>query len=204
MGGMTTAKGELTKERILNAAVDLMVVGGLDNLNLDTVLATTKTSKSQLFHYFPGGKKEVRTEATKRQVARVLREDADLHLDSWEAWSDWVDGIVKLHELQLDEDACEVAALAGRALDTDLEDRAIVGEAVDTWFEVLREGLQALKTQDLLRDDAPVDRLAALMLASVEGSAVLDKATRSRRYLESALRTAFDYLLTFRTSNGVK
>jgi TetR/AcrR family transcriptional regulator, transcriptional repressor for nem operon len=194
---MTQSKGALTRERILNAAVDTLVVGGIDFMNLDDILLTTKTSKSQLFYHFPGGKKQLRTEATKRQVARLLSADEQPQLDSWEAWERWVDGIIQLHETQLADDACEVAALAGRALDTDLDDRAIIGGAINEWHESLRAGFQLMVANGTMRAGAPVDQLASLVLATLEGAAVMDKATRSQWFLEPALRAAFDYVRTF-------
>jgi TetR/AcrR family transcriptional regulator, transcriptional repressor for nem operon len=194
---MTQSKGALTRERILNAAVDSLVVGGIDFMNLDDILLTTKTSKSQLFYHFPGGKRQLRTEATKRQVARLLNADEQPQLDSWEAWEGWVDGIIRLHESQLADDACEVAALAGRALDSDLGDRAIIGGAINEWHDSLSAGFHQLIANGSMRADTPIDQLASLVLAALEGAAVMDKATRSQRFLEPALRAAFDYVRTF-------
>ena len=53
---MVTRKGEATKARILEAAADLLVRG--NDINLDDVMDLTRTSKGQLFYYFPGGKED--------------------------------------------------------------------------------------------------------------------------------------------------
>src|ERR1700753_3150036 len=107
---MTTAKGRATRARILEAAVDMLVAGGAENLNLDEVLRATSTSKGQLFHYFPGGKDDVRSAATQRQLERLVEASTPARLDTWEAWERWIETMVRLHERQGRGDPCEGAA----------------------------------------------------------------------------------------------
>jgi TetR/AcrR family transcriptional repressor of nem operon len=194
---MSTAKGEATKARILDAAVDLLVAGGGENLNLDEVLRVTHTSKGQLFHYFPGGKEEVRRAATERHVARLTDGAAPAALDTWDAWEAWISQIVRLHEQQSQDDTCEVAALAGRALDTDTVVRAVVGRMYDQWAELLHNQLVAMQRKGLLRADAPTAELASTVLAAIQGGAVLDKATGSHHHLSFTLRQALVLLRVY-------
>ncbi|MEU3979323.1 TetR/AcrR family transcriptional regulator [Streptomyces sp. NPDC026672] len=196
---MTTAKGEATKARILEAAADLLVVGGAEKLNLDEVMRVTRTSKGQLFHYFPGGKEELRHAATERQVRRLIDEGTPETLATWRDWEDWFERIIALHEQQSQDDACEVAALAGRAMDCDRQARAVVGRAFTTLHTMVRDRLGTMRAAGLLRADAPVDQLASLVLAVLEGGAVLDKATGSTEHLRSALRQALALLRTYAT-----
>src|ERR1700749_4925746 len=123
---MTTAKGRATRARILEAAVDMLVAGGAENLNLDEVLRAASTSKGQLFHYFPGGKDDVRSAATQRQLERLVQASTPARLDTWEAWERWIETMVRLHERQARDDLCEVAALAARAVDSDPATRALI------------------------------------------------------------------------------
>src|SRR5690348_4487154 len=48
-----TIKGERTKARIVRAAADLVARRGVAGTSIDDVCAVTRTSKSQLYHYFP-------------------------------------------------------------------------------------------------------------------------------------------------------
>jgi TetR/AcrR family transcriptional repressor of nem operon len=194
---MTTTKGEATRARILEAAVDLLVADGGHNLNLDEVLRLTRTSKGQLFHYFPGGKDEVRRAATERHIARLAEASAPAPLDTWAAWEDWAGQIARLHEQQSQDDACEVAALAGRALDSDAVARGFVGRMYEQWTSLLCEQLVAMQHNGLLRADAPVAELASTMLAIVQGGAVIDKATGSHHHLTHSLRQALVLLHTY-------
>ena len=184
---MTTAKGEATKARIVEAAVDRLVVGGVANLNVDEVLHATRTSKGQLFHYFPNGKDELCLAATERQADRLVAASLPGRLDTWAAWERWIGATVRRHEQQSRDDACEVAAMAGRALDTDPDVRAVVAGAYERWAGVLVEGLQRMRDDGLLRPDAPVDDLASAVLAALQGGAVMDKATGSHDHLGRAL-----------------
>jgi len=54
-----TAKGEATRNRIVEGAAVVLREKGVSAATLDDVMARTQTSKSQLFHYFPAGKDEL-------------------------------------------------------------------------------------------------------------------------------------------------
>jgi TetR/AcrR family transcriptional regulator, transcriptional repressor for nem operon len=194
---MTTAKGRATRARILEAAVDMLVAGGAENLNLDEVLRVTRTSKGQLFHYFPGGKDELRGAATQRQLDRLVQASTPARLDTWAAWERWIEAMTRLHEQQAQDDLCEVAALAARAVDGDPGTRALVGQAYEQWAGRLRAELEKMRSDGLLRADVPVGELASAVLAAVQGGAVIDKATGSSRHLAAALRQAYVLLRGF-------
>ena len=191
---MTTAKGEATRARILEAATDLLVSGGVTRLSLDEVMRVTRTSKGQLFHYFPGGKDELAQAATERQVQRITEGGMPAALAGWQDWEDWFGQIIALHEQQSQEDSCEVAALAGRALDSDPEARELIGRAFTGWDKLLRDRLARMQDSGLLDPGAPVGELSSLVLAALEGGAVLDKATGTTSHLQGALRQALKLL----------
>jgi TetR/AcrR family transcriptional regulator, transcriptional repressor for nem operon len=184
---MATAKGEMTKRRILEAAVDLLVAGGTGGLSLEAVMHATGTSKGQLFYYFPGGRDELRQAATERQVERLIDYGTPVGLGTWQEWEDWFGQIIGLHIRQSKEDACEVAALGGRVLDSNPAERAVIGRVFTHWYAELRERLSGMRDAGLLREDAPVEQLASLVISVLEGGAVLDKATASHEHLANAL-----------------
>ena len=199
---MTTAKGEATRARILEAATDLLVSGGVTRLSLDEVMRVTRTSKGQLFHYFPGGKDELAQAATERQVQRITEGGMPAALAGWQDWEDWFGQIIALHEQQSQEDSCEVAALAGRALDSDPEARALIGRAFTGWDKLLRDRLARMQDSGLLDPGAPVGELSSLVLAALEGGAVLDKATGMTSHLQGALRQALKLLRDYSRQPG--
>jgi AcrR family transcriptional regulator len=192
---MPTRKGEATKARILEAATDLLITG--NDINLDEVMSLTRTSKGQIFHYFPGGKEELRRAAAERHVVRLTQADAPAVLATWKDWESWIEQILRLHEQQGREDACEVAALAGRALDTDRTTRDLVGRMYELWVAELQDQLAGMQERGLLRQDAPVTELASTMLAALQGGAVIDKAADTHEHLARALHQTFILLRTY-------
>src|SRR5438477_2590423 len=84
--GPVTSKGLATRQRILDAACDLVFERGALSLSLDEVLAVTGTSKSQLYHYF-ADKWDLIRAVVARQGERVLdlQRPALGDVDGWEA-----------------------------------------------------------------------------------------------------------------------
>src|SRR6195952_5057961 len=91
-----TPKGAATRARIVEAAAALVLARGVGGTSLEDIRAGTATSKSQLFHYFPGGKSDLVGAIVAFQSERVL--DAQRPwidtLDSWEAWDGWRDAVL--------------------------------------------------------------------------------------------------------------
>src|SRR6202035_3868577 len=86
-----TPKGAANRARIVRAAADLVLARGAGGTRLDDIRAGTGTSKSQLFHYFPGGKSDLVRALADFQSARVLDAQRPFldALDTWEAWDAW-------------------------------------------------------------------------------------------------------------------
>jgi AcrR family transcriptional regulator len=79
------------RDRIVLAAADLVLQRGAQGTSLDDICAATSTSKSQLFHYFPGGKGELVTAIGALQAERVLDAQRPYldKLDTWASWDRW-------------------------------------------------------------------------------------------------------------------
>ena len=60
-----TAKGQATRERIIEGAAAYLASDEPGEVTLDDIRAITGTSKSQIFHYFPGGKEELLLEVAR-------------------------------------------------------------------------------------------------------------------------------------------
>ena len=88
-----TAKGQATRQRIIEGAAAEIRAGGVQNATLDDVLARTRTSKSQLFHYFPGGKEQLLLAVAEYEAQTVLDDQQPYlgELTSWAAWQRWRD-----------------------------------------------------------------------------------------------------------------
>ncbi|HEY6887893.1 MAG TPA: helix-turn-helix domain-containing protein [Solirubrobacter sp.] len=182
---MLTKKGQATRTRIVGAAADLVLARGAAGTSLDDICAGTKTSRSQLFHYFPGGKSDLVLALAAFQAERVL--DAQRPwldaLDSWEAWDRWRDSVVAHYGSQ-PHWGCPIGALSSELAGRDPEAGAQVAAHMERWRALLRAGIERMN----LRGDADTHSLA--LFASLQGGLLLTQTMQSIAPLEAALESA--------------
>jgi AcrR family transcriptional regulator len=190
-----TAKGAATRARIVAAAADLVLARGVGGTSLDDVRAGTLTSKSQLFHYFPGGKTELVMAIATYQFERVLQAQRPYleTLDNWADWDGWRDALLAHYGSQ-PHWGCPVGTLVSELTGTDPVAAAQVAGHLDSWCGYLRDGLRRMRDSGLLRPDADPDRLGLAVFASVQGGLLLTQATRSIEPLSAALDAALTAL----------
>jgi AcrR family transcriptional regulator len=193
-----TAKGAATRDRIVRAATDLILDRGVGGMTLDEIRAGTATSKSQLFHYFPGGKSDLVAAIAAFQSSRVL--DAQRpwieRLDSWESWQGWRDAVVE-HYRGLTHKYCSITALVNEVAPADPKLAAAVGAHADEWCELLVAGLRRMRANGLLRADADPQRLALATFAALQGGLLVMQAKDSIEPLEAALDGALVMLRAY-------
>ncbi len=97
-----TAKGQATRQRIIEGAAAVIRQRGVDVATLDDIRARTSTSKSQLFHYFPDGKEQLLLAVAAHEAQRVLDDQQPYlgELTSWAAWQRWRDAVVDRYREQ--------------------------------------------------------------------------------------------------------
>ena len=182
-----TAKGKATRNRIIEGAAAVVREKGVSLATLDDVMARTRASKSQLFHYFPRGKDQLLLAVAQFEADQVL-EDQEPYLgclDSWEAWQQWRDVVVKRYEEQGDQ--CPLGSLflyLGRSTPGA---RAIVTELMRQWQASLTTGIRALQTAGRLPADLDVEQRAAAPLAGIQGGVSILPATGQAGHLRAAL-----------------
>src|SRR3984893_4659163 len=128
----TTVKGERTKARIVLAAADLIAKRGVAGTSLDDVREKTRTSKSQVYHYFPD-KAALLRDVIATQTDRVLdRQRPTLdRLDSWAAIERWCDELVAGKAKQGCHGSCPIGSLVTEPAETDPIARAGLAKAFD-------------------------------------------------------------------------
>src|SRR6266581_3268033 len=89
-----TAKGRAMRERIVQAAAELVAEKGVAGVSLDDVRARTGASRSQLYHYFEDRDDLIRAvvDVTTDAVLDVQGELLE-HLDSWAGIERWLDAL---------------------------------------------------------------------------------------------------------------
>ncbi|WP_242882362.1 TetR/AcrR family transcriptional regulator [Actinomadura litoris] len=185
-----TAKGRATRERIIEGAAEVMRELGVPFATLDDVMARTRTSKSQLFHYFPEGKDELLLAVAQHEADQVLEDQQPYlgRLDSWDAWRRWRDLVVERYEEQ--GDRCPLGSLFLHVGRSTPGARAIVVELMRQWQEGIAAGIRALQAAGELPPDTDVERRAAAILAGIQGGVTILQSTGRSTHLRAALDQA--------------
>jgi TetR/AcrR family transcriptional regulator, transcriptional repressor for nem operon len=200
--GRLTPKGRATRERIVEAAADLMFRQGVAGTSIDDVRKATGVSGSQMTHYFRDKRSLVRAViAWQADTVIALHQQPALgKLDTFEALDRWAElHIARQRELHC-QGGCGFGSLAGELAQTDAETRAGLAAGFTRWEALFRDGLQAMRDRGDLRPDADPAQLADGLLASLQGGTLLTHTTREIRHLEAALKTALDHIRTYAAS----
>jgi len=191
----TTRKGRATRDRIVDAACDLVFERGVAGLNLDEVREATGTSKSQLYHYFED-KADLIKAVVDRQAERVL----DVHrpaldaVDGWTALRRWRNLVVRLVRGAGCHGGCPVGSLASELAELDESSRLRLTDVFAQWEGMIAQALRRMVYSGELARSADVKQLSIAVMASLQGGLLLSKTNRSVRPLEIALDAAFDYV----------
>ena len=192
-----TDKGRATRDRVLDAATELVFEHGVAGTTLDDVRAAANVSKGQLYHYF-ADKGDLVHAVIDRTVEKVLGAQPRLtNLSTWAAIAAWFDDLV---QLQVDRHAiggCPIGSLAGELAERDEQARTELAAGFDRWEAPLRQGLRQMQADGKLRRSADPARLATATLAAIQGGLVLTQTRRDPQQLRIALDAAYAYLRSF-------
>jgi AcrR family transcriptional regulator len=192
--GLTT-KGAATRERIVRAAADLILDRGVGGMTLDEIRAGTATSKSQLFHYFPGGKSDLVAAIAAFQSARVLEAQQPWigDLTTFVSWHGWRDALVTYYH-DLTHKYCSISALVNEVAPGDPALAAEVAGYADRWNDQLATGVARLRDAGHLRPGTDSARLGTAIFATLQGGLLVMQAKDSIDALSAALDGALDML----------
>ncbi|WP_328457230.1 MULTISPECIES: TetR/AcrR family transcriptional regulator [unclassified Amycolatopsis] len=192
-----TPKGRATRDRIIEAATELIARHGVAGTGIEDVRAAAGVSGSQLYHYFDGKQALIRAVITRQADSGLPRISA---LDSFEALRAWADaGIERLRENDCRSD-CDLGSLAGELSVSDEESRTDLADGFLRWKDLLLEGLRAMRDRGELRADADLDELAFSLLAALQGGVLLSQTMLDVRPLEASMNAALAYIRTFAAS----
>ena len=183
-GAPSTAKGGRTRQRILEAAAELIYRQGAAATTIQDVRDAAGVSASQLYHYFADKQALVRA-VVEYQGARMLASQEAAGVDSLEALRRWRDQLVA-HQDQI-LGGCPLGALAGEVADTDPAGRVIAAGEFDRWRASIARGLTRMRDRGELQGDTNADDLAIALLAALQGGLMLSYVTQSSDPLKKAL-----------------
>lgn len=193
-----TARGRATRQRIVEAAAELMHTGGVRATSLDEILRRADAGKSQFYHYFEDKDDLIRA-VLAQQMKESLRAAVPVlaRLDSWSGLREWFDLLMEQEAARGFVGGCPVGSIAAELADSSERLRADLEEAFRIKQRYLLKGLRAMKERGELRDEADPEALSAFALAAIQGGLLLASTARNGAALRSALDHAYDHLRSY-------
>ncbi|OBK82671.1 TetR family transcriptional regulator [Mycolicibacter heraklionensis] len=182
-----TSKGAATRWRIIEGAAAEIRTGGVSATTLDDIRARTQTSKSQLFHYFPGGKEQLLLAVAEHEAERVLADQQPYlgELTSWAAWQRWRDAVIDRYRRQGQH--CPLAVLMSELGRTTPAAQAVTSALIRQWHAEIAAGVRAMQQGGKMSGRIDADSAAAALLAGIQGGVGILLATGDLGFLEAAL-----------------
>jgi AcrR family transcriptional regulator len=198
MSRTLTRKGVATRQRIIEGAAAEIRGRGVAATTLDDIRARTRTSKGQLFHYFPGGKDELLLAVARHEADQVLADQQPElgDLTSWPAWSAWRDRVIDRYRGQGSD--CPLGYLVSHLGSSTPGARAVVIEMLRAWRAQLATGIRYMQGVGEVDPDLDAERAAAALLTGVQGGVAVFMATEDITYLEAALDAGIENLRAHR------
>jgi TetR/AcrR family transcriptional repressor of lmrAB and yxaGH operons len=160
------------RAKLVLATLDLLRRSGLSGAGINHVVGASHAPKGSVYHYFPGGKQELVTEALREadrgvgeNLYTIFRVKAPIGQKVRTLFTKTAAGI----EANQFTKGCPVAAVT---LDLDQESaalREVCGRIFDRWIDLIAQGLE----------DVPKGQrraVAQLIFATLEGGLILSRA----------------------------
>ena len=195
-----TAPGRRTRERIVQAAAELMFHRGVAGTSIPDVLEAAQVSASQVYHYF-GDKRGLVSAVVEHQIEACLDSQRPVldHLDSFDALHAWCDAAVASQERRQCAGGCEIGSLASELADADERARGDLVRAFERWETPIRNGLARMQQRGELSAEANVHDLATIMLAAVQGGLLLTQVRRTTHPFKTVTDAAIAHIESFAT-----
>src|ERR1700751_5739695 len=194
-----TAKGRATRDRIVQAAAELIVTQGLSASNMENVRRAASVSGSQLAHYFADKNALIRA-VIRRQVGVVLdfhRQPKLRNLASFDDFEHWIDLNMRYLRRIGYFGTPTYHALAAQLAKSDDDTRKALAAGYWEWVELLAQAIRRMKDDGLVVADADPRQLALVIVAAHQGGATLAFTYRSEWPHADAVRFAGNYLRMF-------
>jgi AcrR family transcriptional regulator len=189
-----TAKGQATRQRIIEGAAAEIRERGVAATTLDDIRARTQTSKSQLFHYFPDGKEQLLLAVAEHEAQMVLDDQQPYlgELTSWAAWQRWRDAVVERYHRQGQH--CPLGVLMSEIGHSTPGAQAVTKALMRQWHDEITAGVRRMQSQGKVSAALDANRVAAALLAGIQGGVGVMLATGDLSYLEAALDVGIESL----------
>ena len=181
-----TRKGQETRQRIVDAAAQLIFEKGVARTTIEDVRATAEVSSSQLYHYFDDKPALVRA-VIEHQADTIVANQAQFDLSTLEGLRAWRDRVIDYQRALGYRGGCPIGSLGSELADTEEEARTEVAEGFKRWENEVRRGLREMHASGRLTPATDPDSLALALLTALQGGLLLTQIQRDTRPLEAVL-----------------
>jgi AcrR family transcriptional regulator len=194
-----TAKGRATRDRIVQAAAQLIVTDGLSAANMENVRRAASVSGSQLAHYFADKSALIRAVIV-RQIGVVLdfhRQPTLRNLSSFDDFERWIDLNMRYLRRIGFVGTPTYHSLAAQLAKSDDTTREALAAGYLQWIDLLEQAIQRMKDDGLLVPHADPRQLALVIVSVHQGGGTLTFTYRAEWPHADATRFAVNYLRMF-------
>jgi len=194
-----TAKGRATRERVVQAAAEVILTDGLSSLSMAKVRNAATVSGSQLAHYFADKRALIRA-VIGRQMQVVLNFHRQPRLGGLQSFDDferWIDLNMRYLRQIGYEGTPTYHALAGQLAKSDAATRETIAAGYRQWVELLEQAIARMKDRGVLVADADPRQLAIVIVTAHQGGGTVAFTYREEWPHADAVRYAVNYLRMF-------
>jgi TetR/AcrR family transcriptional repressor of lmrAB and yxaGH operons len=168
------------REQFIETTCTLLELQGYHATGLNQIVAESGSPKGSLYHYFPGGKESLVTEALEAAGARIearIRAELQQHDTAALAVYHFVTHLAEAVEASGFQAGAPITTVAMEVAVTNPHLRQVCHKIFQQW---------QLAIADRLRADGiySAESLALMCIASIEGGILLSRTARSRQPLE--------------------
>jgi TetR/AcrR family transcriptional repressor of nem operon len=193
-----TRKGQATRERILEAATELIGRQGVAGTSTEDVRKAAGVSGSQLSHYFATKQALISAVITRQAEAPLVPGRPIMGaLDSFDALRAWADAAIEHQEHNSGRGECTLTTLAGELGPADGQTREDLCNGFQRWQALVHDGLRAMRERGELRPGADLDELSMALLAALQGGNLLSQTLRTTGPLRASMNAALAYVRSF-------
>lgn len=191
-----TPKGRATRERIVEAAAELILTEGLSTLSMDRLRVAAAVSGSQLTHYFADKPALIRAVLLRQiNVALDFHRQPTLHgLDTFDDFECWIDLNMRYLRRIGYSGTPTYHALAGQLAKADDATRETLATGYWQWIQLLEQSIDRMKHRGVLVADADPRRLALSIVCAHQGGGTMTFTYRQPWPHADALRFAVNHM----------
>lgn len=190
-----TAKGELTKRKILEIATSLVNRKGFGATTIQDVISATGLQKGCIYFHFPD------KDALCLAILEKAREDFLQFLESalsgdspGASMENFFRQAVEKHLAAGFIGGCIFGNTAIEFSDTDSRFAAVIERVFDEWLAMISRTVSAAQDAGEVRSDIPATALALHIVATIEGGIMLSRLKKNEKPMKKCLDTVRTFL----------